>query len=63
MSRQHVHLSKDKETATKVGSRRGIPVILVVNSYKMHKDGYDFFISENGVWLTEEVPVKYIQFK
>ena len=63
MSRQHVHLSKDKETAIKVGSRRGSPVILVVNSFKMHKDGYSFLISDNGVWLTDHVPVKYIEFK
>jgi putative RNA 2'-phosphotransferase len=63
MSRQHVHLSKDKETAMKVGSRRGSPEILVVNSFKMHEDGFVFFISENGVWLTDYVPTKYIEFK
>lgn len=63
MNRQHVHLSKDKETAIKVGSRRGSPVILVVNSFRMHEDGFVFFISENGVWLTDHVPVKYIEFK
>lgn len=63
MSRQHVHLSKDKETAIKVGSRRGIPVILIVNTKQMHEDGYKFYLSENGVWLCDEVPVKYINFK
>lgn len=62
MGRQHVHLSKDKETATKVGSRRGNPVILIVDSTKMHQDGFKFYQSENGVWLTENVPAKYIQF-
>lgn len=62
MSRQHVHLSKDKETAIKVGSRRGNPVILIVNSAEMQKDGYKFYQSENGVWLTDNVPAKYIQF-
>lgn len=62
MSRQHVHLSKDKETAFKVGSRRGIPQILKIKSGEMFKDGFTFYLSENNVWLTDEVPVKYIEF-
>lgn len=62
MSRQHVHLSKDEETAVKVGSRRGKPIILIVNTSKMHQDGFKFYQSENGVWLTDNVPSKYIQF-
>ena len=62
MSRQHIHLSNDKETATKVGSRRGKPVILVINAAAMHADGYRFYLSANEVWLTDEVPVQYIQF-
>lgn len=62
MSRQHVHLSKDKATAEKVGSRRGIPVILSVRSGAMHRDGYSFFQSDNGVWLTDTVPTHYIDF-
>lgn len=60
MSRQHVHLSIDKATATKVGSRRGIPVILTIRSGDMHRDGIPFFVSANGVWLTDHVPAKYI---
>lgn len=60
MSRQHVHLSGNKETASKVGARRGNPVILQIRSGVMHADGYTFYLSENGVWLTEYVPVKYI---
>lgn len=63
MSRQHVHLSKDKETATKVGSRRGAPQILTVRSGAMYRDGFKFYLSENNVWLTDEVPAKYIDFK
>lgn len=63
MSRQHVHLSKDKETAVKVGSRRGIAQILTVRSGEMFKDGFKFYLSENNVWLTDEVPAKYIEFK
>ena len=62
MSRQHVHLSQDKETAIKVGSRRGIPQILTVRSGDMHKDGFKFYLSENNVWLTDEVSAKYIEF-
>lgn len=59
MSRQHVHLSADKITAEKVGSRHGVPHILVVKSGDMHRAGFVFFLSENGVWLTEQVPTEY----
>lgn len=61
MSRLYVHLSKDKETALKVGKRHGTPVILKIYSGAMHKDGYRFYLSENGVWLTEKVDVKYFE--
>ncbi|MEM9527465.1 MAG: RNA 2'-phosphotransferase [Bacteroidota bacterium] len=59
--RQHVHLSHDTETATMVGKRHGKPVILRVDAAAMASDGYEFFCSENGVWLTHEVPVKYLR--
>lgn len=59
-SRQYVHLSKDKETATKVGSRHGKPAILTIMSGNMYKDGILFYQSDNGVWLTDYVDVKYI---
>ena len=62
MSRQHVHLSEDLITATKVGSRRGKPIILVINSGLMFCEGYEFYKSKNGVWLTDQVPSKFIQF-
>jgi putative RNA 2'-phosphotransferase len=58
-NRHHVHLSLDKETATNVGKRHGKPVILVVQSKLMYEAGYQFFVSENGVWLTEFVPVEF----
>lgn len=61
-NRHHVHLSKDKETAEKVGSRRGTPVILNIDAMKMQDDGFKFYISENGVYLTDTVPPKYIKF-
>lgn len=60
MSRQWVHMSKDYETAVQVGSRHGEPVILVVNAKKMHEAGIKFYLSENGVWLTEYIDPKYI---
>jgi len=59
-SRQHVHLSKDKETAHKVGSRHGRPVILTILSGQMYRDGVEFFVSDNSVWLTDYVDTKYI---
>jgi putative RNA 2'-phosphotransferase len=61
MKRQHVHLSQTKETAVKVGSRHGKPTVLKVKSQEMKKDGFEFFLSDNGVWLVDNVPVKYIE--
>jgi len=60
-NRQHVHLSKDKETAIKVGQRHGKPIILEIHSLKMSQNGYEFYLSDNNVWLTEFVPVEYIE--
>lgn len=59
--RHHVHLSKDQETAIKVGQRHGKAVILQVLAEKMFEEGFQFFLSENGVWLTDEVPVRFIK--
>lgn len=61
MSRLYVHLSKDIETAMKVGKRHGTPVILKIHSGDMYRAGYKYFLSENGVWLTEKVDVKYLE--
>ncbi len=62
MNRQHVHLSKDRDTAAKVGARRGKPVILSIRALEMQNEGHQFFISENGVWLTDVVSSKFINF-
>jgi putative RNA 2'-phosphotransferase len=59
-ARHHVHLSPDEETARKVGGRRGRPLILKVESGRMHQAGHEFFRSANGVWLTEHVPPEYL---
>ena len=58
--RHHVHLSKDVETARKVGSRRGKPVILQADAGRMYRDGHKFLLSANGVWLTDAVPPGYL---
>lgn len=62
-NRQYVHLSSNEETAVNVGSRHGTPIILEINTQEMINDGYIFFLSENGVWLTDNVPVKYLAVK
>jgi putative RNA 2'-phosphotransferase len=59
-SRHDVHLSPDRETARVVGARRGAPVILEVDSAAMAVDGHRFYRSANGVWLTEQVPARYL---
>ena len=59
--RHHVHLSADPETARAVGARRGRPVVLVVDARGMSRAGHLFFVSGNGVWLTDEVPPRYLQ--
>lgn len=61
MSRLYVHLSSDVETAEKVGRRHGKPIIFRVESLRMFNDGYKFYRSVNGVWLTEHVPAKYLK--
>ena len=58
-NRQHVHLSFDKTTAHKVGSRHGKPIILEIEAKRMFDAGFTFYRSENGVWLTDRVPVEY----
>ena len=63
MQRHHVHLSPDVATAAAVGGRRGPPVILVIDAFRMHKDAHQFFLSENGVWLVETVPARYLSMK
>lgn len=61
-SRHHVHLSEDTRTAKKVGSRYGVPVVLELKAKEMYEAGYTFFVSENGVWLSDHVPVRFLVF-
>ncbi len=58
--RHHVHLSATIETATSVGSRHGKPVVLHIAAKRMMEDGHVFYLSGNGVWLTDHVPVEFI---
>ena len=58
--RLYVHLSSDQETARKVGARHGKPVLYRIDTAAMAADGYHFYLSVNKVWLTKEVPVKYL---
>lgn len=60
-NRHHVHLSAELQTAEKVGARHGKLVVLKVHAGKMNSDGFEFFESENGVWLTDRVPVVYLE--
>lgn len=63
MNRLYVHLSDNLETAKKVGSRHGKPVVLIIDAKRMVEDGYNFYLSDNKVWLTDFVPKKYIKFR
>jgi len=58
-TRLYVHLSADKDTAIKVGSRHGNPAVITIDSKKMYEDGKKFYLSNNGVWLTDYVNPKY----
>lgn len=60
-TRLYVHLSQTKETALAVGARHGTPLIFEVDAEGMHADGYKFYLSANGVWLTKNVPFKYLK--
>lgn len=61
MQRHHVHLSADKTTAIKVGERRGKPIILEIKAGEMFSAGYKFYLSDNGVWLTDHVLARFIE--
>jgi len=60
MRRHHVHLSPDVETATRVGARHGRPAVFVVDAAAMARAGRVFYVSANGVWLTDEVPPEFL---
>jgi len=59
-ARQQVHLSLDKETARRVGERHGKPHIFEVDALAMHARGFQFYLADNGVWLTDRVPPEFL---
>lgn len=61
MARHHVHLSLDIETATRVGARHGRPIVFVVDARTMQEAGHTFYVSDNGVWLVDEVPPQFLR--
>lgn len=61
MKRQHVHLSTDKETMMAVARRHGKPVLLSINAKAMFEAGHLFYLSSNGIWLSEFVPARWIE--
>jgi putative RNA 2'-phosphotransferase len=61
LSRQYVHLSPDEDTAIQVGQRHGKAVVLKIKALNMYEQGFKFFQADNGVWLTETVPYRFIQ--
>lgn len=61
MNRQYVHLSADADTAKIVGKRHGKPVVLVIDTKKMAEDGYTFWLSDNGVWQSEDIKWEYVK--
>ncbi|MEV7114675.1 RNA 2'-phosphotransferase [Streptomyces anulatus] len=63
MARHHVHLSPDRETATRVGARRGRPLVLTVDAGAMHRAGHVFRVSANGVWLADAVPPQFLRLR
>jgi putative RNA 2'-phosphotransferase len=61
-ARRHVHLSEERATAISVGARYGVPVVLAVRAGEMHAQGHAFYQSDNSVWLTDAVPLRFIDF-
>ncbi len=59
-ARQQVHLSADEATAHRVGQRHGKPVIFKIEAFRMHAKGFKFYIADNGVWLTDQVPPEFL---
>lgn len=59
--RHHVHLTETIATAIVVGARRGSVVILEIDAAKMHQEGHKFYVSDNSVWLTDSVDIRYIK--
>jgi putative RNA 2'-phosphotransferase len=53
-------LSADESTEQRVGQRHGKPTILKVDALSMHRQGFKFFLADNGVWLIDQVPPEFL---
>lgn len=61
MSRQYVHLSEDIETANLVGKRKDrTPIIVVINTENARKEGINFYLGNEMVWLADCIPSDFI---
>ena len=61
MNRHAVHMQEDPAKAWQSATRWHLtPVVLKIDTDKMHRDGYVFGKTENNVWCTESVPTEYI---
>ncbi|MBE6754158.1 MAG: RNA 2'-phosphotransferase [Ruminococcaceae bacterium] len=62
MNRHAVHTQATAEPAWKSARRwkKQSPVVLVINAARMAEDGFQFGVSDNGVWCIESVPAEYI---
>jgi putative RNA 2'-phosphotransferase len=56
-----VHLSDNYNTAVNVGKRHGNPIVLKINAFEMYEQGHKFILSDKGVWLTYNIPVKFME--
>lgn len=68
MKRNAIHLTADIHTAWKSAKRwkNETPIVLVIDTKRMIKDGYNFGVTENGVWCIVnspryEIPIYYIK--
>jgi len=62
MGRHDVHLSAETKATLQVGGRHGKPTLLTIRAGDMHRAGFVFRCSANGVWLVSHVPPEFIQF-
>ena len=62
VERHDVHLSAETKVTVQVGGRHGKPALLTIRAGDMHRAGFLFRCSANGVWLVDHVPPQFIQF-
>jgi len=60
--RHYVHLSSDEKIAILIGERHGKPIVISIKAQLMSKQGFKFYLADNGVWLTKIVPIEFLQF-